>query len=244
MERVRDRSPRIGLQLFRGVGIALAVVCLATAALSMSATANPGPRTKLVLYPYHGIGGADSTALAADLEVYLTDKLRILYANFATNPVAAYMADLRIEKVGAKPATAAQLHNEWQRRGALLLMDGVIAPSNGTNIAKSSIYLGDLGRTAPGHSTELIHVDLPLRGEEYGSIADSHSVAALYGLALDARDSGLAKDFYVKVAARALELVDTLSTGPAVAPDLKHLRCGLLALIGEATGTPIMDPGC
>ncbi len=241
----RERSPQAGRLVFQGPSLALLVILTWMAvALPPAATAEPQPRTKLVLYPYHGIAGVDAGALGADLEVYLTDKLRNLYGNFATHPVASYLAGLRIERLAAKPASAAEFSAEWRRLDALLLMDGVIVPADGASVAKSSIYLGDLGRNAPGKPTELIHVDLPLRGEEYGSIADSHSVAALYSLALDAKENGLAKDFYVKVAARALEIVDTLNAGPSPAPDLKRLRCGLLSLIAEATGIPVMDEGC
>lgn len=240
-----DDAPRMRRGRLRGpVRAALWALGCVVFAFWAPASAEPKPRTTLVLYPYHGIGGVDVSALGADLEVYLADKLRNLYANFATHPSAGYMADLRIEKLGVRPATAAELSAEWRRLKALLLMDGVIVPADGTHLAKSSIYLGDLGRHAPGKSAELIHVDLPLRGEEYGSIADSHSVATLFGLALDARDNGLPKDLYVRLAARALEIVDPLAAGPAPAPDLKRLRCGLLTFMAEATDTPVMDEDC
>lgn len=231
---------RILMLQSRRLGLLLPLVCALL--VSRPSFAEPQPRTKLVLYPYHGVAGVDATALASDLEVYLTDKLRNLYASFAMHPTADYMAELRIEKLGTKPSSAAEFSAEWRRLNALLLMDGVIVPADGKSIAKSSIYLGELGRNAPGQPVELLHVDLPLRGEEYGSIADSHSVAALFSLALDARNSGLTKDFYVKIAARALEILDMLDTRSA--PDLKRLKCGLLELIAEATDTPIMDENC
>ena len=225
-------------------GCALIFSLVLTLAASISiAFADTPRRTTLILYPYHGLGGLDAKALSTDLEVYLADKVRTLYAFFARDPAAGYMSALHVQKAEPKPTTVDGFAADWRRLDALLLLDGVIAPSNGSVVAMSSIYFGELGTEAPGNPIELVHLDLPLRPDEFGKVVDTHSAAALYGLALDAKSNGLPKDFYIRIAARALEIVDTLSTGTTRPADLARLKCGLLMLISEATGVPAAD-GC
>jgi hypothetical protein len=233
-------------KITRTGAFALVLLVLAAAAPAPTVFADTPQRTTLVLYPYHGVGRLDDEVvetLSKELELYLGDKVRTLYAFFARDPSAAYLSALRIQKSEPKPTTVDEFAADWQRLHALLLLDGIFVPSNGSAIAKSSIYFGELGTQAPGSPVPLVHLDLPLSPDEFGEIVDTHSAAALYGLALDARRNGLPKEFYVRVAARALEVVDTLSSGPTPPADLARLKCGLLNLISEATGVPVAG-GC
>jgi len=203
----------------------------------------PHLRTKLVLYPYHGIAGVDASAAASDLEIYLQDKLRTLYAAFSRDPSADYMQALRVEKLPDRPNSPDRQIAEWRRLDALLLLDGLIVVHAGISTAKSGIYFGDLIRGAPGLPTELIHIDLPLRAEEYGSIVDTHSAATLYSLALDAKRAHLPRDYYVRIAARALDVVNSLlESRSSLSPDLIELRCDISSLLSESTGI-VSNPG-
>ncbi len=218
-----------------------ALAFLALAGVS-SLVADEGMRTRIILYPYHGVAGANASKLAEDLDVYLTDKLNILYAGYAREHLADYMATLRVEKAAPPPVTAQELSAEWSRRNALLLLSGIIVAAPDRSIAKSSIYFGSLADNAPGHPPDLLHLDLPLSAEQFGSNADSHSAAVLYGLAMDAKRAGLAKDLYVRIAARALEIIDPLlESDPSPSRDLKNLKAGLVSFIADATG--LKTPG-
>jgi hypothetical protein len=226
------RVASIGRSLALGIGFALLL-------LSRPAASQQPMRVQLIIYPYQGIELEPEKVRQASeaLQNYLRDRIRVLYSNFAREPLAKYMRDLTVEPRQPKPGTPGEYFEAWGKPGVLALFDGVVskAPAEGYMI-RSSIFLGDLGVNSPGNqSIDLVSVDMPLRVSEFGRIADTHSVVTLLGLALDARQAGLPWAFYVKVASKALETLDNFDPDQKKDPQIKKLKCAAVAVIAEAT---------
>jgi hypothetical protein len=226
------RVVSIGWRPALGVGLALSL-------LSYPAAAERPMRVQLIVYPYQGIEVEPEKARQASeaLQDYLRDKIRVLYSNFAREPLAKYMRGLTVEPREPKPSTPGEYFEAWEKPGILALFDGVVskAPAEGYMV-RSSIFLGDLGVNAPGgQSIDLVSVDMPLRASEFGRIADTHSVVTLLGLALDARQAGLPGTFYTQVASQALEILDNFDPGQKKDPQIKKLKCATVAVIADAT---------
>jgi hypothetical protein len=233
------RVASIGLSLALGIGFALLL-------LSRPAAAQQPMRVQLVIYPYQGIEVEPENARQASkaLQDFLRDKIRVLYSNFAREPLAKYMRDLTVELRQPKPSTPGEYFEAWEKPGVLALFDGVVskAPTEGYMI-RSSIFLGDLGVNSPGgQSIDLVSVDMPLRANEFGRIADTHSVVTLLGLALDARQAGLPGTFYAQVASKALETLDSFGPDQKKDPQIKKLKCAAVAVIADAM--KYQNPAC
>ena len=232
----RGRTTSIGARAALGIGLALLF-------LGDPAAAQQSMRVQLIIYPYQGIEVEPEKARQASeaLQTYLRDKIRVLYSNFAREPLAKYMRDLIVEAREPKPGTTAEYFAAWEKPGVLALFDGVVSklPTEGY-VVRSSIFLGDLGVNAPGgRSLDLVSVDMPLRADEFGRIADTHSAVTLLGLALDARQAGLPAPFYMQVASKALEILDNVEPDQKKDPQIKMLKCATVAVIAEAAKYPV-----
>jgi hypothetical protein len=76
-----------------------------------------------------------------------------------------------------------KLAGRWRDAHALEILSGRIQGSAGTFSVKSRVYFGELDT---GFNSRFLSIELPIVDEEYDTTRDSHSVAILYALALDA----------------------------------------------------------
>lgn len=79
----------------------------------------------------------------------------------------------------------AKLLERWRNARTLEIFLGRIRIENGAYSVRSRVYLGDL-RTEL--DSKFIVIDLPIADDQYDTTVDSHSVAILYALAMDARE--------------------------------------------------------
>jgi hypothetical protein len=225
--RPNRRFASIGRRLALGVGIALAL-------LNGPAAAQRPMRVQLIIYPYQGVEVApEKVRQASDaLQIYLRDKIRVLYSNFAREPLAKYMRGLTVEHRELKPTTPGEYFEAWEKPGVLALFDGLVSKARAEGyMIRSSIFLGDLGVNAPGgRSIDIVFVDMPLDANEFERIADTHSAVTLLGLALDAREAGLPTTFYMDVASQALEIL------PTFGPTQSKAQIGKLRVCPKTSG--------
>jgi hypothetical protein len=199
-------------------------------------------RTKVVLYPYRGLGGIDPTAAYSDLETFLSEKMRNIGAYFSNLPEAKYLENLCVEKSLNKPKTLVEFIAEWRKHNALLQMDGVITrdiSNSNENIAKSSVYFGDLSQIMPSETIKAIHTDLKLDANQYETISDTHSAATLFGLVVHAKGDGLPTAYYLRLAGLARETLNAIKAEGRENQDIKVLRCTLERFISDTTKQPI-----
>jgi hypothetical protein len=140
----------------------------------------------------------DSSEAGADQQLnqfrtIVRNKIQMLAQSISIrNPLCKYVADLRVERAPRQLASSPNaMLAEWKSSGSLLFLYGMLF-SEGSNVfVRSQPYFGELAGEADGSN---IHIDLRIHADEFAQTADTHSLALLYALAMDARRRGQPDD--------------------------------------------------
>ena len=105
-----------------------------------------------------------------------------------------------------------KLAGRWRDAHALEILSGRIQESAGTFSVKSRVYFGELDT---GFNSRFLSIELPIVDEEYDTTRDSHSVAILYALALDAMHRCQPENEVILLLSAAHERLSDLPAGMA-----------------------------
>lgn len=208
-----------------------------------SAEAQDFPRTKIYLYKYGGAYSEEKRNALNDFEVMIRDRLVTLSEEILEEwPNFDYFSHLSITRVMDSrdqhiefQGSLADLKRKWQERGTLELLTGRIRGDNAPFVARSRIYLGELGE---GLGSRPIKFDLLIDPDKFECARDSHTVITLYALAMDAAsraDSGeLSRYLLQRASVYAEEL-------PISALGIRRLRDAILTALEQ--GRSQYEPG-
>ena len=182
----------------RDLAAAMIVALLVVAHWISSAEAQNIPRTSLFVYKYSGAHSEEQRNALEDFEDMLRDRLITLSEEIMEQwPNFDYFSYLRITKVIDSrgehiefQGNLVDLSSKWQERGTLELLAGRIRGDEAPFVARSRIYLGELGE---GLGNRSIKFDLLIDPDAFECASDSHTAITLYALAMDANsrtDSG------------------------------------------------------
>jgi hypothetical protein len=104
--------------------------------------------------------------------------------------------DLRVAQATRKPADSpGQRIREWRATNALLFLSGSLIRKDSAYFVNSLPYFGELA--ADDAPVRNLRLELSIDASELRKTTDSHSLAFLYAMAMDARRLKLPKDVVV-----------------------------------------------
>jgi hypothetical protein len=181
--------------------------------------ATNAPRVEIALLPYSGLESEGPRKIAFDeFRGILEDKLTNLVQELAATPelardeAAQQLAKLKLNTLSRSPSDAQpaarsiagvdlpaldleQKLRIWRQRHSLGLLTGTLSEEVATDRRRyrvdSQIFIGDLDGAPLGRSIPLM---MQIGPEEFSNTRDTHALALLYALALDARRLGYRDD--------------------------------------------------
>jgi hypothetical protein len=146
------------------------------------------PRLVVQLFDY----ATSDASLDQQLDQFHTivrNKIQMLAQSIATrDPECVYVGNLRVEQTrrqltSSPSATLA----EWRNSGALLFLSGLFFRSGTDPVVRSQPFFGEL---AGQSDVSRVQLDLVINPDEFARTTDSHSLAVVYALAMDAKRRG------------------------------------------------------
>jgi hypothetical protein len=184
-------------------------------------TPTPTPEDKRLAEQFHGL---------------IREKIEVLADSLATrHPACKYLMDLRVAQATRKPAESpGQRIQEWRATNALLFLSGSLIRKESAYFVNSLPYFGDLAANdAPIRNLRL---ELSIDASELRKTTDSHSLAFLYAMAMDARRLKLPKDVVVIFLADANSIASQMDE---TIPGVRELKTAVQkALHDEQAGSP------
>jgi hypothetical protein len=202
--------------------------------VAMRPTAS-APRLIVQLFDYAS-SEAGSDQQLAQFHTIVRNKFQMLAQSISIrNPLCKYVADLRVERAPRQLASSANATlAEWRNSGALLFLSGLFFRRESDVIVRSQPFFGELGS---GADVSRIQIDLRIHADEFGQTTDTHSLALLYALAMDARRRGQPNDVVLSFLGEAVSTAQGLdSTVPGVLPLKNALQDAL-----KGIGAPVKD---
>jgi hypothetical protein len=178
------------------------------------------PRLLVQIFNYPGEGPVFEQFYAI-----VSSKIRVLGDAIARDhPDCAYMKDLHAEKAGRDETSGAnQTLEEWRSSNALLFLSGLFYRRGPDEFVRSLPYFGELAPQAG--ELDRLQLDLGIDMNELGQTTDSHSLAVLYALAMDARRIGRPKDVILTFLGQAVSVAQGVDSAvPGVATLKAQLR--------------------
>lgn len=192
------------------------------------------PRLLVQLFDYASSDGGPEQPLA-QFQTIVRNKIQMLAQSIALrNPLCAYVADLRVERTPRQLASSPNAAMaEWRSTGSLLFLSGLLFRRNADLMVRSQPFFGELSVG----DVSRVQIDLRIDADEFSQTTDSHSLALLYALAMDARRRGQPNDVVYVFLGEAVSIAQGLdSTVPGVQL-LKNAVRGAL----EGIGAPVPD---
>ena len=170
------------------------------------------PRLLVQVYDYPSGG-----VLFDQFYLLVRNKIQVLVDSIKSRcePQCTYLGDLRVERAGREqPASPNRTLADWRSTNALLFLSGLFFRRDSVDFVSSQPFFGELARNAG----ELNRVPLELRidASELGRTTDSHSLALLYALAMDAERVGRPKDIILALLGEAVSIEKGISGVPGV----------------------------
>jgi|SoiMethySBSTD1v2_1073268.scaffolds.fasta_scaffold05286_3 hypothetical protein len=155
----------------------------------------------------------------------VSSKIRVLGDRIARDhPACDYMRDLRVEKTGrVDDRSANRTLLDWRSTNALLFLSGMFRRDGTTDYVRSTPFFGELAsKDADLNSLQL---ELRIDVSELQQTTDSHSLAVLYALAMDARRLGRPNDVVLTFLGEAVSVAQSIDSSlPGVAALKAQLR--------------------
>ena len=160
---------------------------------------------------------ADDMKLVEQFYGLIRDKIVVLADSLATrHPACKYLIDLRVARATRQPAESPrEILEEWRATNALLFLSGQLEQRQSAYFVKSRPFFGELAAGEDRLGSLLL--ELPIEASELSKTTDSHSLALLYAMAMDARRLKLPNDVVVFFLAEAKSIaVQMNETFPGV----------------------------
>ena len=164
------------------------------------------PRLLVNVYDYPSGG-----VLFDQFYFLVRNKIQVLVDSIASRcqPDCKYLGDLRIEKAGPEAASLNQKLAEWRSRNALLFLSGLFLRRDSADFVRTLPYFGEL---APGDpALNGLVLELRVDAAELGRTTDTHSLALLYALALDAERTGRPREIILALLGQAASLAHDIN---------------------------------
>ncbi len=193
------------------------------------------PRLIVQLFDYASTEAGSDQQLT-QFHTIVRNKFQMLAQSMSIrNPLCKYVADLRVERAPRQLASSPNATlAEWKNSGALLFLSGLFFRRESDVIVRSQPFFGDLGSEA---DISRIQIDLRIHANEFGRTTDTHSLALLYALAMDARRRGQPTDVVLLFLGEAVSTAQGLDSAvPGVLPLKNALQDAL-----KAIGAPVKD---
>ena len=175
------------------------------------------PRLVVQLFDY-ATSDASLDQQLGQFHTIVRNKIQMLAQSIATrDPACLYVGDLRVQQTkrqltSSPSATLA----EWRNSGALLFLSGLFFRSGTDPVVRSQPFFGELaGQSDVGR----VQIDLAINPDEFARTTDSHSLAVLYALAMDAKRRGQPNTVVLTFLGEAISIASGLdSKVPGVMP--------------------------
>jgi hypothetical protein len=156
-------------------------------------SAETAPRLLIQLFDY-AASEAEPRERFAQFQTIVRNKIQMLVESLAArHPRCRYVADLRIVRADRPlPSSPRETLAEWRDSNALAFFSGLVFRRNADVVVRSQPYFGELVLHVPEISR--LQLDLKIDEQEFSQTTDSHSLALLYALAMDARRLGYSHD--------------------------------------------------
>jgi hypothetical protein len=163
--------------------------------------------TSIPIYPYPGLT-REVSERSSFLRAILRDKLRMLGYRFKGLPEGEYLERLSVSEILTEgPSNTAEVRRLLVDDSALEVMYGIIVQRpDGFYWALDHVFVGELGTMFDYLGSEELSFELRLSEDEYGSIADGHSLVTLYALAIDAKRLNMPRAHVVKLLSEAVDV--------------------------------------
>lgn len=193
------------------------------------------PRLLIQLFDY-AASDAEQRDRFGQFETIVRNKAQLLADRLSRDPKYAYLADLRIVRAKRQLASSPnETLGEWRGTNALLFLSGMLFRRNTDIVVRSQPFFGELALTVPEISG--VQLDLTVDVQEFSQTADSHSLALLYALAMDARRLGYSTDIVSTFLGQAQSVAADLdSSSPGIAQLKSALQSALQQIAQREAG--------
>lgn len=106
------------------------------------------------------------------------------------------------------------LQNRWEISNVLEILHGRVRANNKQYSVKSRVFFGNLSTDL---GSKFLSIELPIDDEQYETTKDSHSIAILYALALDARNRCRPENEVIALLSNAYEKLKDIPDSPKLA---------------------------
>ena len=147
------------------------------------------PRMEVVVYKYRGIVTEEQKIAFEEFKAMIHDRILTLAEELsARGKEFEYLLELKPSFLRVPfEGSAGDLHRAWDRNRALELFSGMLRSSQGKHSVESRVFLGGLKGDLERASIKL---DLRIDPADFRKTANTHILATLYALAVDARRLG------------------------------------------------------
>lgn len=193
------------------------------------------PRLVVQLFDY-ATSDATLDQQLGQFHTIVRNKIQMLAQSIATrDPQCVYVADLRVQQTRRQlTLSASATLAEWRNSGALLFLSGLFFRNGADPVVRSQPFFGEL---AGPSDVGRVQIDLAVNPDEFARTTDSHSLAVLYALAMDAKRRGQPNAVVITFLGEAMSIASGLDAKvPGVAP-LKNAVLDAL----RAAGAPVPE---
>jgi hypothetical protein len=179
--------------------------------------ATTAPRLLIQLFDYAPSEGEQRQRFG-QFQSIVRNKIQMLAESLATrHPQCKYVAELRIVRADRQLASSpSEQLAEWRASNALAFFSGLVFRRDADIIVRSQPYFGELAQISR------LQLDLKVDEQEFSQTTDSHSLALLYALAMDARRLGYSRDVIFTYLGEAVSLargIDSSTPGITLLKD-------------------------
>ncbi len=169
------------------------------------------PRLTIQLFDYAGAGERPERRELFDqfCEIVRNKISMLSEAMVSRNKECAYVAQIQVIRQKRELDLSPRDRLEhWRQTHSLQLLSGMLLDSGGKTSVRSQPFHGDLAAGAGSR----IQLEMKIDANEFSQTADTHSLAVLYALALDARAMGRPDDVVFTYLAEAVSIARGLDS--------------------------------
>lgn len=186
------------------------------------------PRRKILLLPYAS-EQADGSKQREFLAAILRSKIDTLAERIMQREPATALSRLKLETGDQLGAMSAEdRRKRWVSDHLLEISSGILFSKDGRTTARGQLYLGELA------DPPSIQLDLALDPEAFGKLNDSHALALVFALAVDAEQAGAPKHVITAYLDEATQLCQQL--GGTGDDGLRRLKVSVATLLQRWNG--------
>jgi hypothetical protein len=186
------------------------------------------PRRKILLLPYAS-QQADGAKQREFLAAILRSKIDTLAERIMQREPATALSRLKLETADQLAAMSTEdRRKRWVSDHLLEISSGILFSKDGRTTARGELYLGELA------DPPSIQLDLALDPEAFGKLNDSHALALVFALAVDAEQAGAPKHVITAYLDEATQLCQQL--GATGDDGLRRLKGSVATLLQRWNG--------